>query len=55
MSGDKKKVRHSQNCFKQWGIELYLDKVIGQLTKVRTPRKLEKAEQMNYENPPQKI
>jgi len=32
----------SQNCFKQWEVELYADKTIGKLTKVRTPRRLEK-------------
>jgi len=32
----------SQNCFKQWEVELYADKTIGKLTKVRTPRELEK-------------
>ena len=37
MSGEKTKVRHSQNCFKQWEVELYVDKIIGQLTQVRTP------------------
>ena len=32
----------SQNWFKQWEVEIYVDKAIGQLTKVRTPRRLKK-------------
>ena len=39
MSGEK---ILSQNCFKQWEVEIYVDKTIGQLTKVRTPRRLKK-------------
>ena len=31
-----------QNCFKQWEVELCIDKAIGQLIKVRTPRTLKK-------------
>jgi len=56
MSGEKnKEVRDWQNCFKQWEVWLYVDKTIGQLTKARTPRRLKKTEQMNYENSPQQI
>jgi len=33
---------------------VYVGKTIGQL-EVRTPRKLKKSEQMNYENSPQQI
>jgi len=33
-------------------LELYVDKTIAQLTKVRTPHT---TEQMNYENSPQQI
>ena len=29
----------SQNCFKQGEVDIYVDKTIGQLTKVRTPRR----------------
>ena len=36
-------------------MELYVDKSIEQLTKVRTPRSLLKIEQMNYKNSPQQI
>ena len=32
----------SQNFFKQWEEELYAGKTIGQLAKVRTPRRLKK-------------
>jgi len=40
----KKQESHtlSQNCFKQWEVEIYVDKAIGQLNKVRTPRRLKK-------------
>ena len=40
----KKQESHtlSQNFFKQWEVEIYVDKAIGQLTKVRTPRRLKK-------------
>jgi len=34
--------------------KVYVDKTIGQLTQVRTPRRL-KTEQMNCENSPQQI
>jgi len=30
----------SQKCFKQREVEVYVDKAIEQLTKVRTPRRL---------------
>jgi len=40
----------SQNCFKWWEAELYVDKTIEQLTKVRTLRRFKKTEQMDYEN-----
>jgi len=36
-------------------VELYVDKTIGQLTKVRTPRSILKIEQMNYKNSLQPI
>jgi len=39
MSGEK---TLSQTCFKQWEVEIYVDKTTGQLTKVRTPRRLKK-------------
>jgi len=52
MSGEK---TLSQNCFKQCEVEIYVDKTIGQLTKVRTPRRLKKTEQLNYENSWQQI
>jgi len=45
----------SQNCFKQCEVEICVDKAIGQLTKVRTPRRLKKTEQLNYENSRQQI
>ena len=45
----------SQNFFKQWEIEPYVDKTIGQLTNVRTPCRLKKTEQVNYENSPLQI
>jgi len=45
----------SQNFFKQCEVEMYVDKTIGQVTKVRTPRSLKKAEQLNYENSRQQI
>jgi len=47
--------RLSQNGFKQCEVEIYVDKTIGQLTKVRTPRRLKKTEQLNYENSRQQI
>jgi len=41
MSGKKtRKSDTAQNYFKQWEVEIYVDKTIGQLTKVRTPRRL---------------
>ena len=43
-----------QNCFKQWEVEIYVDKAIGQLTKVGTPRRLKNTEKMNYEKSPQR-
>jgi len=33
------KVRHSQNCFKQWEMDLYFNTTIGQFAKIRTPRR----------------
>jgi len=36
-------------------VELYVDMTVGQLTKVRTPRRLDKTEQIIYENSPQQI
>jgi len=39
MSGEK---TLSQNCFKQYEVEIYVEKTIGQLTKFRTPRRLKK-------------
>jgi len=44
-----------QNCFKQWEVKLYVDKTSGELTLVRTPRRIKKTEQMNYENSQQQI
>jgi len=32
-----------------------VDKTVGQLTKVTTPHRRKKTEQMNYENSPQQI
>jgi len=32
----------SQNCFKQWEVEIYVVKNVGQLTKVGTLRRLKK-------------
>ena len=37
----------SQNCSKQWEVEIYADKTIGQVTKVRTPRWLKKTAATN--------
>ena len=45
----------SQICFKQWEVELYVDKTIGQLTTVITPRSLKKTTKVNYENSPKQI
>ena len=45
----------SQNCFKQWEVELYFDKTIGQLTKVRTPRRLKKLSRWITKTSPQQI
>ena len=52
MSGEK---TLSQNCFKQWEVKIYVDKTIGHLTEVRTPRRFKKTEQLNYENSRQQI
>jgi len=38
----------------QWEVEIYVDKTIGQLTKVRTPCRL-KTEQINFENSTKQI
>jgi len=40
MSGEQTKKLDTQNVSKKWEVELYVDKTIGQLTKVRTPRRL---------------
>jgi len=43
MSGEKtRKLDTCKNFFKQWAVQLYVDKTIGQLTKVRTSRRLTK-------------
>jgi len=43
LSGEKwESCTLSQNCFKQWEVEIYVGKIVGKLTKVREPRKLKK-------------
>ena len=34
MSSEKTSCTLSQNCFKQWEVEIFADKIVGQLTKV---------------------
>jgi len=56
MSGEKtRKLDTLAKLFQATEVELYVDKTVGQLTKVRTPRRLKNIEQTNYENSAQQI
>jgi len=56
MSGEKTiKLDAPAKLFMQWEVELYVDRTIGQLTKVMTPPSLKKTAEVNYENSPKQI